>query len=289
MTNLVVAVTNKLLITTAYKYVALTMMLTNCNLFLQQTHLPLDHPIVFTNAVLSKCNVNPPRLMGFGGSLVTEKYFFGFGHDHLANFWQWQFRPNETQDIKTQHEQWSQMTSQIGTNEVGRLALLWLMNLGVDIATMERKHTCNISQRFFYRSGTGQLAEQSKVKVMLPVYEISWGAIPLSSHPEYSLPAATMTVFGPTSELVEYHLYDDALMLRPKLAVKDYEQLLAIPNEEFKKYSDLERSNLVMRFTATSARTLPSGNRSPNISSQTSNSRQRFQVFQNAPCGPVQW
>ena len=63
---------NKPLITAAYKSVALAVMLTNCNLFGQESHLPLDHPIVQTNSILSRCNVNPPRLMGFGGSVVTE-------------------------------------------------------------------------------------------------------------------------------------------------------------------------------------------------------------------------
>jgi len=70
--------TNKLLVTAAYKYVALAVMLTNCNLFVQQTHLPLDHQLTQTNIVLSGCSVAPPRLMGFGGSIVTRKYFFGF-------------------------------------------------------------------------------------------------------------------------------------------------------------------------------------------------------------------
>jgi hypothetical protein len=86
-------------------------------------------------------------------------------------------------------------------------------------------------------------------KVMLPVYEISWGSIPLRSHREYSLPAVSMTIFGPTSELVEYHLYDDALVLQPKLAVKDYEKLLAITDAEFSQYDATQRSNLVAQFT----------------------------------------
>ena len=59
-----------------------------------------------------------------------------------------------------------------------------------------------------------------------------------------------MTIFGPTRELSEYHLYDDHLMLRPKLAVKDYEQLLEISNDAFQKYDHLQRENLVKRFTS---------------------------------------
>jgi len=249
MTNTVLVVTNKLLVTAAYKYVALAMMLTNCNLFLQQTHLAKDAPMVFSNVILSECSVAPPRLMGFSGSVVTTNLFFGFGHDHLANFWQKKFRSNETSGITTLHEQWAQMPSPIGTNEVRSLALAWLINLGVDTAALENKYPCKISQRFFYRNRTGQLTEQSAAKVMLPVYEISWGAIPLGSRREYNLPAVTMTVFGPTKELVEYHLFDDSLMLLPKLEIEDLEKLLNIPDEEFHQYDDLQRSNLVSQFT----------------------------------------
>jgi hypothetical protein len=250
MTNLVVAVTNKLLVTAAYKYVALAVMLTNCNLFVQQTHLPLDHQLTQTNIVLSRCSVAPPRLMGFGGSIVTRKYFFGFGHDHLANFWQWEFRPaSSSEGIKEQHERWSKVTSQIGTNEVRQLALNWLTDLGIDTATLEKKYPCKITQKTFYpntQNSEGSL-EQAK-RVTLPVFQIQWGSTPLRGRPQYSLPAATMTVFGPTEELIEYHLFDDALMLRPKLAVKDPEELLTITNEAFYNLDEVQRSNLVKQF-----------------------------------------
>lgn len=244
MTNAVFAVTNKFLVTAAYKYVAMAVMLANCNLFVQETHLPLEHPIIQKEVV--SCSVAPPRLMGFSGSIVTTNLFFGFGHDHLANFWQKKFRPNSDQEIKEQHERWAKMPSQVGTNEVRQLALGWLADFGVDVATLESKYPCKITQRFFYQNASGGLGAQSKV--MLPVFEISWGSIPLRSRPEYSLPAVTMTIFGPTQEIIEYHLYADDLMLRPKLEIQDAEKLLAIPDEDFKSYNDAERSNLLVRF-----------------------------------------
>ena len=244
MTNAVFAVTNKLLVTAAYKYVAMAVMLTNCNLFVQETHLPIEHPI--TQKEVSSCSVSPPRLMGFGGSIVTTNLFFGYGHDHLANFWQKEFRSNSEQGIKEQHERWAKMPSQVGTNEVRQLALNRLADLGVDVATLENKYPCKITQRFFYQNGGGLEAQS---KVMLPVFEISWGSIPLRNRPEYSLPAVTMTVFGPTKELIEYHLLDDSLMLLPKLEIKDAEKLLNIPDEEFHQYDDFQRSNLVSQFT----------------------------------------
>jgi hypothetical protein len=140
MTNLVFAVTNKLAMTAAYKSVAMAMMLTNCSGFLEKTHLPSD----MTNSFVAQGTVNPPRLMGLGGSVATKKYFFGFGHDHLANFWQAEFRSHAGENLKARHEQWAQMTSQVGTNEARQLALLWLANLGVDTVVLEEKYPCNI-------------------------------------------------------------------------------------------------------------------------------------------------
>jgi hypothetical protein len=83
---------------------------------------------------------------------------------------------------------------------------------------------------------------------MLPIYEISWGSIPLKSHPEYSFPAVAMTIFGPTKELIEYHLFEDSLMLRPKLEVKDYDKLLAIPDSDFRQYDEAQRNDLERQF-----------------------------------------
>jgi hypothetical protein len=186
--------------------------------------------------------------MGFGGSLVTEKYFFGFGHDHLANFWQWEFHAESSQNIRAQQEEWAKMTSQIGTNDVHQLALNWLADLGVDTATLEKKYPCEIKQEFFYRHPAGSLVPLDQDKVPLPIFVLSWGAVPIRGHPQYSFPAATMTVFGPTKELIEYHLFDDALMLRPKLEIKDFEQLLVITNETFYRFDRLQKSNLVKQF-----------------------------------------
>lgn len=248
MTNIVATVTNKLLLTAAYKYVAMAVMITNCNLFVQKIQLPLEHPICMTNIILSRCSVNPPRLMGFGGSVVTTNYFFGFGHGHLANFWQWQFHPESIKNIRAQQEAWSKMTSQIGTNEVHQLALDWLTALGVDTVKMGQKYSCKMEQKFFYSHADGSLEPADKSKVPLPIYEISWGSIPLRGHPEYSFPAATMTIFGPTKQLMEYHLFDDSLMLTPKLAVRDSEKLLAITDAQFQQFDEMQKSNLVSEF-----------------------------------------
>ncbi|MGH7990997.1 MAG: hypothetical protein ACREDS_12510 [Limisphaerales bacterium] len=221
---------------------AMAVMLTNCNLIVQQTQLPIDQPIALTN--ISKGFAAPPNLTGFGGSIVYSNYFFGFGHSHFANFANVDFR----KQTREKQIEWSQMTSQIGTNDVHTLALTWLNNLGVDTLTLEQKYPCAITQRFYYNKTGGELKPIDSIKVPLPIYEISWGNIPLKGRPQYSMPAATMTIFGPTKELIEYHLFDDSLMLRPKLKVKDVDKLLAIPDSDFKQYTQSQRDDLVKQF-----------------------------------------
>ncbi len=68
--------------------------------------------------------------------------------------------------------------------------------------------------------------------------------------PEYNLPAMTMLIFGPTKELVEFHMIDDAFVSKLKISIPNLEKLLAIPDEKFKGFSDTERSNLVKQAIA---------------------------------------
>ena len=140
------------------------------------------------------------------------------------------------------------MASQIDTNQTHTLAITWLNNLGVDTVTMEQKYPCNITQKFYYKNSNGSLTPVDKTKVLLPIYVISWGSIPLKTRPEYSMPAVTMAIFGPTKELIEYHLLDDSLMLRPKIEIKDVDKLLAIPDSDFKQYDEAQGNDLVRQF-----------------------------------------
>ena len=122
------------------------------------------------------------------------------------------------------------------------------MNLGVDVQALEQKYPCKITQKFFYRNSSGQLHPLDKSKTLLPIFEISWGSIPLRGHLEYNLPAATMTIFAPTQEIIEYHLFDDSLLLLPKLEIKDFEKLLAISDKEFSRFNAMQRGDLITQF-----------------------------------------
>ena len=76
---------NTFLLTLAYKHVAFAAMLALANEFRESANLPIKQPLTITD-VQSGSHVSPPRLMGFGGSLITSNHFFGFNNGYLANF-----------------------------------------------------------------------------------------------------------------------------------------------------------------------------------------------------------
>jgi hypothetical protein len=84
--------------------------------------------------------------------------------------------------------------------------------------------------------------------IVLPVYTVEWRGSILRSQPKRESAVVTVTIFGATKELVEYHVLDDSLFLRPRIEIKDPEELLAIPDDEFRAFDALQRSNLVVRF-----------------------------------------
>ena len=230
-------------LTFAYKFVAMTFMLTEANFFCSKTGLSPGH--WFTDAdVRQGSHVGPFNPKDFGGSILTEQCLFGFGWGHLANFRKRGFMPqNSDQAIRERNLELATFSSLIDTNGAYGLATNWLAALGVDLATLEKKYRLNFIQWRHYPEGIG-----GKV-IMLPVYTVEWRGFILRSQPKRESAVVSVTVFGATKELVESHVLDDSLFLRPRIRIKDPEKLLAIPDEEFRRFDAMQRSNLVVRFT----------------------------------------
>lgn len=238
---------NNLLISAAYKYVAMAVMLMQANQFLDDLH-PTARPPITRQDLRPGGHVAPPHLMGFSGSLLTTNYFFGFSNGRLANFKKTDFLPENQTGFREKIDEYARMKSVIGTNEVYQLARGWLAALSVDVAQMEKKHPPKITQLEFAPDHTGKLETERRP---LPLFQIDWGSISMEGHgPEYNMPAVSMIVFGPTKELVEFHMIDDTFVSKPKIQIPDSEKLLAISDEKFKGFSDTERSNLITQAVA---------------------------------------
>ena len=109
----------------------------------------------------------------------------------------------------------------------------------IDLKRLEKEQPPLITQRFFLtNTGDGT----SKEKVLLPIFDVTWGHKPNE--------AINVSISGINGELLKLRQEDDTYSMRPASLIKDMDKLLAIPDEEFLKYSDMERSNLVVRFAA---------------------------------------
>ena len=228
----------------AYKYVAMLLMVAEVNFFCGQTGLKIERPYT-EHDVQKGSHVGPYDPKDFGGSILTDQYLFGFGWGHLATFSKRGFMPaNSSKGVHGRILELSQVSSLIDTNEAYRLATNWLTALGVDVKRMEGKYRRNIVQARNYPDGN-----REATPVLLPVYYVEWRGSILRSQPNQEIAVVRVVIFGATKELVDYLVLDDSLFLRPRILMKDAEKLLAIPDEEFRRYDPLQRSNLVAQFS----------------------------------------
>ena len=238
---------SKFLLNLAYKHVALAAMLSLANVFREKTDLPIEQPLTVAD-VKPGSHVSPPLLIGFGGSLITSNYFFGFNNGYLANFKKLEPNLNSDSAYQARNRQLAGMKSKVDMNGAYQLATNWLIKTGIDLAALESKNGHKVTQRSFLKSpGTGTpLIANSNDVVWLPVFDIEWGRKEVQSQSAtYFLPLLVVTIFGPTKELVEMHITDDEVIGGAKQPVKDVEKLLAIADTTFLRYDEAQKSKLV--------------------------------------------
>ena len=230
----------------AYKYVALVLMLGGVNFFGKKVGLEFDHPVTESD-VREGSHVGPAKTNDFSGSILTDKYFFGFGWGHLANFHRNDFKSDSDAAVRERNVRLSKMTSLIDTNGAYQIATNWLNGIGIDLAALDRKYKLNIVQWRYRAEGFSQ------GPVMLPVYQVEWRGSPTvaAQRRGRQMAVVTLSILGSTKELIEYHVLDYSLFVSPPIKIVEPEKLLALPDSEFQQYNAEQRSNLVVRATAT--------------------------------------
>lgn len=221
--------------TLAYKYVGLAALLAEINFCADRMGLAINLPIPKSD--LRETYVSPTWLE-FGGTLTTTTYRFGLVAGQLRTV----TRQNLDSDlsIRERHEKWATMKSLLGTNEAYQLATQWLSAIEIDVKELERKHPVQVKQRFFYPDAIDadeQPPDALKRKIMLPAFAIEWG--------KGLNPAVQISVFGPTKELTRMYIRDTAVIRRPKLSLRNPERLLAISDNDFKRFSDEQKAKLL--------------------------------------------
>ena len=237
----------------AYRYVAFMLMLAQLNLFSNKISIVMDRDFVGDD-IREGSHVGPPQSTNFTGSIVTDKYFFGFGRGHLANFNKLSFMTAEKSaaDIMRRNEELSKLNASMDTNEACRMATGWLTKLGIDVPTMETKYRLNVFRWQYFPDDAANPTIQltRREPIMLPIFQVEWRGSPERAGrklPEQAI--VSLTISGVTKELLVYHMLDDSLASEPPIAIKDRDKLLAISDEEFQEYDAVQRSNVVVQFS----------------------------------------
>lgn len=224
----------------AYKFVVYSLMLTNVTSFCGRAGLPLDHSLTMDD-IRQGSHVGPAISNAISGSVLTDKYFFGFARGQLANYWRHDFKPKTDEAIRARNSDLSKQRSLVETNGAYQVATNWLIALGVDVSALEPKYRREVIQWRYYPKG------REGPMLPLPVFQVQWfGKILRSTTRE--MPVVTVTVLGTTKEVVEHHVLDDTVFRTPPLRIVERDHLLSISDKEFRSYSTAQQSNLVARF-----------------------------------------
>jgi hypothetical protein len=246
----------------AYKYVAVAVMLAEINYCASRLHLPIDLPVkesdirvamVYNPSVHSRLQHRPIEY-GFSGRIDTSKYTFsfpagGFLHPNpgklrfiirLDNGYEAYSTTKIQGDLPTREflPQLVGVHSTIDTNDAYRIATNWLTAIDVDVQQLQKENPVTVKQQFLTDYGP------------LPIFDVRWGAGREDKWGHPKSPVVDITIAGDTRDLLHLRQNDDSYSKRPFVLIKDMDKLLAIPDAEFLKYSALERSNLVARFSA---------------------------------------
>ena len=225
----------------AYKFVAIAFMLSEVNNFTDNVGLNGNSPISLSDVVTGS-HVGPVNSTNFSGSILTEKYFFGFWKGHLANYYKRGFMPDSNEGIQRRNIELSRLSSLVDSNGAFQLATNWISQIGLNLPLLESKYARSIIQWKYYHQGS------NTTPVLLPVYQIEWTGVLEQVKSKRIRPIVAVTVFGARKELVEYHVLDDALFLRPRIEIRNVEKLLSIEDRSFQVFSLLEKSNLLSEF-----------------------------------------
>jgi hypothetical protein len=226
----------------AYKYVAVAVMLAEINYCSNNLHLKQSLPVKDDD--IQAVAVFNPKVLGFAGRIDTEYYSFSFVKSGRLRFITKLDAPGRqsygiyrgTESVHDLMDQLSHVKSTINTNEAYRISTNWLISIDVDLKKLEKGKPLQIEQQFFQSPGRGTMP--------VPLFYVSWG--------EQTDPTIDIMISGINGELLNLRQEDDSYSKRPASLIKDMDKLLAIPDQEFLKYSDQEKSNLVVRFSAVS-------------------------------------
>lgn len=249
----------------AYKYVMTVAMIAFVNHYSPRLNLPFDVPL--QGSKIQRLGFTPPEcdniMMLYGGGIRVNNYSFGFSdsafnnpYSHFTSY----FVITKLDDdgtasygipILQMHEpsvsvmeRASRMKYTVTTNDVYRLATNYLLALDLDRKVFGETNPLTIKQGIFH---------SNRGWVPSPLISAYYGK-PALRDPGSNGVAMEISAFS--GELLELNA-GNASGCKGLPLIKDLDKLLTISDEQFLKYSDTDRSNLVTKYVSLPSQLIP--------------------------------
>jgi len=233
--------------TIAYKYVVILAMISRVNYYAPRMQLPIAVPI---NKANIKCldimppNINTPGLSIYGGRIQVDNYSFTFGDKALLvyNLDQYGYISfgipmGEKETAHSGMERASRMTYTVNTNDLYRMATNVLVALDVNVSALEREDPPVINKNPFFKSERGLVPS--------PLMTVEWQKV--NAH-GFDRDRVELVMSAVSGELLKYIDLGGSFRNGNRPFLNNVSALLAISDEEFMKYSSLDRSNLLVNY-----------------------------------------
>jgi hypothetical protein len=221
----------------AYKYVVVAAMIAEINYCAGRLHLSGEYPI--RDSMIRNVMVFDPSIIGFAGRVDTDKFSFAFAKSGRLRFIIKRDDGRVDMSVEEYLDKLSQIRSNITESDAYRIATNSLRAIDVDVEWLERDYPAIVKQE---RCVIRKTVEAPAGEKLLPIFDIRWG--------DWSRPIVDMKISGVSGEVLKLRQEEDRYSERPPVLVRESDKLLSISDDEFYKYSDSERSNLLRRFSA---------------------------------------
>jgi hypothetical protein len=213
----------------AYRFVATEALVHRFNQYASRMHLPIEVPV--KEADIRVLNVSEAPYQ-YRYHIRVKNYLLGL-HDRALQF----YKKDEYQSLNVSGmEKASRMPYVVNTNDTYRMATNWLTALDVDLVSLEKSNPPCVNRHPFFESERGPVPN--------PVLGVEWHN---PTSPGYDSTEVSVEISAVSGDLIKLVDKTGDFSKRPAL-IQEVGKLLAISDEEFLKYSPLERSNLLVRF-----------------------------------------
>jgi len=206
----------------AFRFVAMTLMAAQANLFCEKLDIPLDHAIEAED--MKSVFVFPGGWVG--GTFEYQNYFFSFREGYLGEFAVMGFMPsfrNGREEFEKRKEALCRLPSHINADEAYSLATNWLSSLDVDLERLENECNLNIEQRTY--SSNPKPGKLSQVEILTsPVFTIKWITKELPKGAQYLTPVCSVNVDGNQKRPIGLEVLDTSYFKTEPLLIRDKER-----------------------------------------------------------------